>query len=259
MNKEALKTFFYWIKERERIRIVRAAGGPKPWTKDPILQTTHFCNVRREHDRVTKEIREVMVGQPVNMLPAFYTAARMFNKASTARLVVNNWPNFIPAVKQARERGPIFHTAYVVSTCGRSMDKVDYCAWVIFNVSKLKIDREWCGEAFNQLRTVDGLGSFMAGQIIADLKNDRYLTGAFDWEHWSCMGPGSKKGLEYIFEVPINEGNYLRYMVELTELMPDDIFNMHLHMQDLQNCLCEFSKYWRIKNNMGGRRRPFNG
>jgi 5-hmdU DNA kinase, helical domain len=46
----------YWVLERERIRIAKKAGAPKPWTLDPILQANRFCNIRREDDPVTQWI-----------------------------------------------------------------------------------------------------------------------------------------------------------------------------------------------------------
>ena len=48
---------FYWVAERERIRVRKESGQPFPWTDDPILATYRFCNVRREDDRVTIWVR----------------------------------------------------------------------------------------------------------------------------------------------------------------------------------------------------------
>jgi len=51
--------FFYWMKERERVRVRKERGDPKPWSEDPVFQQTYFCNVNREYDRVTKFIRKM--------------------------------------------------------------------------------------------------------------------------------------------------------------------------------------------------------
>ena len=40
--------------------------------------------------------------------------------------------------------------------------------------------------------------------------------------------------------------------------LPVDILGLELHQQDIQNCLCEFSKYMRIKQGDRGRRRPYH-
>jgi len=50
--------FWYWISERHSIYLRRAAGLPKPWTDDPILQQYKFTNPFRENDRGTVWLRE---------------------------------------------------------------------------------------------------------------------------------------------------------------------------------------------------------
>jgi hypothetical protein len=52
-------TLFYWVREREEIRLRKAGGHPSElWTSDSILSTYRFCNVRREDDRVTGWVRD---------------------------------------------------------------------------------------------------------------------------------------------------------------------------------------------------------
>lgn len=256
INKQALDKFWYWIREREAIREKKESGAPRPWTKDWYLDTLHFCNVRREDDRVTQEIRALSVGIGVDALPAFYTAARLLNHAPSVKiLLASGWEG----LKEARGRGAkIFHTAYVVSTCGKKMDKLDYVAEVVKGVRGVHVPQISLWQAHDALMSVPGLGSFLAGQVVADLKNDRYLVDAEDWDSWSCMGPGSQKGLNYIFgKGACTTASYNSLMRQLCALMPDDICKMKIHMQDLQNCLCEFSKYWRHTNDLGGRRRNY--
>ena len=45
-----------WTIEREAIRQRKEAGQAWPWTDEPILAVGRFCNVYREHDRVTRWI-----------------------------------------------------------------------------------------------------------------------------------------------------------------------------------------------------------
>ena len=66
----------YWIEERERIRELKEAGAPKPWSEDAIFQTTYFCNVRREDDKVTKWVRK---NWPCGGSVGLVVLARMFN------------------------------------------------------------------------------------------------------------------------------------------------------------------------------------
>lgn len=258
MNKDMLDLFCYFVSEREVVRVRREAGVPKPWTNNVILQNHHFCNVRREDDRGTKEIRELMTQYvlDVERLPCMYTMARMFNHADT----VYEWiTGGLMKVKKSRNDGnKIFHTAYVVSTAGQSMDKVDYVSRVVTDVAHLDVPRTSLREGFEALRFVSGLGSFLAGQVIADLKNDRYYDqhNTPDWYTFSVMGPGSKKGLDFIYGGGTTERNFEERISGLDLVTSGKI--PALHRQDLQNCLCEFSKYVRYQQGLPGRRRKYD-
>lgn len=259
INNRALELFWYWIRERESIRTKKEAGEPQPWTKDSILKYHHFCNVRREDDRVTKELRELAQGYLTYELPTFYTGARLLNHAPSVKILMKyGWEG----LKEERGKGTkIFHTAYVVSTCGQRMDKIDYVKEVVDVVNESEdLGRLSLERAHSRLMEIPGLGSFLAGQVVADLKNDRYLVDAHDWWTWSCIGPGSQKGLNYIFgKGACTAKSYSSLMKQLNAMMPEDISKMRIHMQDLQNCLCEFSKYWGHKNGLEGRRRNYHG
>jgi alpha-glutamyl/putrescinyl thymine pyrophosphorylase clade 1 len=258
MKEQYVDQIAYWIDERESIRMKREQNLPPPWTVDGIMQRYHFCNVHREDDRGTKEIHAVKskLGVKPEDLPKFYTAARLFNKASTAELY---WQGGIDAVKKYRDAGnTVFHTAYVVSTCGKRMDKVDYVERVIQDIARKPISPLSCAEAYRDLSGTDGLGSFLAGQIIADLKYTPYLAEVHDWWNFAVMGPGSKKGLDFIFQGGTTQTNFMVRLMKLrAALVILDGLPM-MHNQDLQNCLCEFSKYMRYQLGLDGRRRPYH-
>lgn len=254
-NPKKLEEFIYYVNEREAIQRRREGGLAYPWTSDKILQYYHFCCNRREDDRGTKEIRKVAFELQLypSQLPAFYTAARMFNKASSA---LSYWRYGPEHIQRLREEGEtVFHVAYVVSTAGAIMDKVDYVHGVVQSVAGMTIPVISCQKAYEALRMVRGLGSFLAGQVIADLKNDRYLAGVPDWNTFAVMGPGSKRGLDLLYGPGTTELTFpgrLKQLIEDTKgLIPE------LHAQDLQNCLCEASKYWRHLDKLGGRKRVY--
>lgn len=255
-NQSMLESFIYFVNERENTRINKEAGLPRhKWTSDSVLRTYHFCNVRREDDRGTKEIRKVVhdVGWAVCDLPTVYTMARMLNSARSLQIYAYQGMDGLH--HHRNNGGTVFHVAYVVSTCGKSMDKLDYVERVVGTVNKMTIPDSTCAAAFKRLREVDGLGSFLAGQIVADLKNDRYLTDAPDFDTFSVMGPGSKKGLDLIFGPGTTERTYRERITVLDGLVSGKI--PRVHRQDLQNCLCEFSKYIRYRDNLPGRRRTY--
>ena len=270
MNHEKLALFETWIRNREEARRNKEAGLPHPWTADPIINQFHFCNVRREDDRVTKELRALakeyfITPSEERSLPEFYTMARMFNHAPSVKyLMENGWYDaheyFMCEMASGRR---VYHTAYVVSTAGAAVSKSRYIQSVVQAVANTTVPASTLRAAHRALMGIHGLGSFLAGQVVADLKNDRYLADAEDWWTWSCIGPGSKKGLDIVFDVdkygvPTGASNYEERMMILNSRLSPDIAAMRLHMQDLQNCLCEFSKYDNYINGSGGRRRIYH-
>lgn len=261
MNHEKLALFETWIRNREEARRNKEAGLPRPWTADPIINQFHFCNVRREDDRVTKELRALAQKHYVTaQLPTFYTMARMFNHAPSVEFIIQNgWEaahdHFLEEMVSGRR---VYHTAYVVSTAGATVSKSRYIQSVVQQVGATHVPATSLRAAHSALMGVHGLGSFLAGQVVADLKNDRYLADAEDWWTWSCIGPGSKKGLDLLFGGGTTARNYNERMCILNSALSADISAMRLHMQDLQNCLCEFSKYDNYLSGNGGRRRIYH-
>src|SRR5690606_37897888 len=109
----------------------------------------------------------------------------------------DHWPT---ALKRLRAEGhKLFHSAYLVTTCGKSVDKVDHVSRVTLDVARLQVPRVGLQKAFDELVKVDGLASFLAGQIVADLRNSGYLVAEdkVEAKFWGVPGPGSVKGLKY--------------------------------------------------------------
>lgn len=263
MLDDQAKLLAFWINERYSILQKRRAGEPKPWTTDKIFRSVRFCNVHREDDRVTQWIRDHWRNDNWyhDNLTEAMVLARMVNRPESLDAIgyPSPWePSFIKDVLK-RLPPPIFGNAYIITTCGKSMDKVDYVVdWVCDEVHKRKFkwnkgDTLWT--AHSKLMNVDGLGSFLAAQVVADLKNTTYhpLSYAPDWHSWSAHGPGSLKGLSYYHGTHISPYAYewaiRKAYEEVKPLINPEI--PPIHMQDFQNCLCEFSKYCRVRD--GGR------
>ena len=255
----------YWINERECIRIRREAGVPAPWTTDPDMANVRYCNVHREHDKVTRWLRNnpVYSGRHI---PVWVTVlARMVNRIETLAIIEphvadNDLERIKISLKELRETGVIWGNAYTISTCGKSMDKVDY---VVDHVVQAFMevhgneDFSSCQSFFDQATCIDGFGSFLAGQIVADLKNtpDHQLAYAPDWESFVVPGPGSLRGVAAYFGTPCTPSQFKRLLGLIRQQVTPLLCNYvgPLHMQDLQNCMCEFSKYIRVRE--GGRAR----
>jgi hypothetical protein len=267
---EHFDEFCYWIKEREAIRLRKELGYPWPqWSDDPIFDKTYFCNIRREEDKVTRWIRD---NWPMTTIPRHTVAmavARWVNKPATLKML--GYPeNGISPVWERNWRYIMENTttpwgnAYVVSTNGKQMPKPAYILGRLraLECGEQQLRYRTCATAHKGLMVFDGLGSFMAGQIVADLKNTEGhpLQDAPDWWTWSAHGPGSLKGMARVLGcdrvTPTQYRNYMPRIVEGVNEAKLDIGG-DLHAQDVQNCLCEFDKYCRVKYTTGKSKRVY--
>ena len=272
------ETLLYWIRERYKILLDRAWNRPKPWTKDPILQAYRFCNVHREEDTVTRWINR-------NWRTPFAWDPDLWFAMCVARLV--NWPDTLQAIgypvpwkpghfvammhgrRAAGEK--VFSGAYIVSTNGHAMDKAEYLVQHVLTplwnarVHLRPADGDTLREAFNRLQEFNGLGSFMAAQVIADLKYVSPLLESPDWHTFAASGPGSRRGLNRLVGRSVDTSwksgqwesvlaiEHAKILKALGPTFPT------LHAQDFQNCLCEFDKYMRVKLGEGKPRSGYPG
>lgn len=272
----APELLMYWIRERYRIRTVKSLGRLPPYSDDPVFQTTYFCNVHREDDKVTKFIREFYsphVGDPM------FEYNMVF-----ARFI--NWPETIQTVGYMREHSPrqledllnfisesgkkVWGGAYIITTHGQKMSKTKYLTeQVLADVYKRTPSGAWlgatCTEASRRLQNIDGIGSFLAAQVVADLKNTpgHPLYNAPDKATFVEPGPGSVRGLKWFHNLDkLPSGtlafhglfNYVRNYVD--DHWPQEV--PPVDNQDLQNCLCEFDKYCRVVTGSGRSKRKYD-
>lgn len=265
----------YWIIERDSIRESKELGLPKPWTNNKVMQVTYFCNVNREDDKVTKWIRRNWY---YSHSPEFYDfsmiVARMFNLPSTLEKTMQPqetvfWlENAEEVLRERKNEGKkIWNGAYIISTNGKKMDKLTYCLGLLEKLANQPLITHNCStlkEAHIELMKVEGLASFLAAQVVADLKNskDHPLQSAPDWWTFSAPGPGSLRGLEWFWEEKVTHKNYqekIQAAYEILEFeLPEHILDI-LCMQNLQNCFCEYDKFMRVTNKTGRSKRKYNG
>ena len=267
----------YWIQEREAIRLRRAAGQPRPWTNDPILATWSFTNVKREHDRVTIWIREDWCEPHADDPDLFFAMA-------VARLV--NWPDTLAelgypipwdrehlvAVVQARAaRGEkVWGDAYNISNAGKSLPKVEVVASVLDKLwTRRKVLRPRPDDCllsfYARLRDMDGFASFMAAQVVADVKQVEPLRSARDWGRFAAPGPGSRRGLNRVLGRPVDapwhdDDAWRAALARVHEVIAPDLETIgigRLCAQDLQSCLCELDKFERVRLGEGKPKRRF--
>jgi len=289
---DRFEPLLYWVGERETIRLAREREEPAPWTRDPILSTFRFCNVRRADDRVSRWVIR-------NVIQRYQGNPNLWIMLALARYI--NWP---PALQKLMKGGGWPAKADVPARLARAAEILDdpeekekmwtgaymiraesnkTAPWYAWGkgayVMKIVIERElWKArgefrEFFSRdIRTVQyahsllagryGWGSFMAGQVVADWTYTPLLSGAADLYTWAPLGPGSLRGLNRLY------GRALDYRLKQEDAIPEmraardaivsdypELADLTLH--DVQNCLCETDKYLRTKLGEGRPRSRF--
>ncbi len=267
----------YWINERDRIRVKREKGDPKPWSNNDVMRGTYFCNVDREDDKVTKWIRENWTCEDPYFYPIAMITARIFNLPSTLELIgqpekhyFNTWLGECLCKLNNLKIGnkKIWNGAYIISTAGQKMSKVDYCMDVIEKAVQILPELSnytTLQFAHKALMKVNGLASFLAAQVIADLKNSDgcSLQFATDWFTFSAPGPGSLRGLEWFWERKVTAKTYQEDIQSawtvVKPYLSSHLSNGKICMQNFQNCLCEYDKFMRVSTGTGRSKRKYNG
>jgi hypothetical protein len=165
-----------------------------------------------------------------------------------------------------------FGPAYVIPNGGSTKAKIDYIADDVLRPLWMAREhltprkRNTLAVISDRLTQFKGIGGFMAGQIIADLKYVEPLRSAPDWMSFVASGPGSRQGLNRITGRPVHapwtesawQAAFRRFEAAIRpELQLVGLGD--LHFQDLQNCLCEIDKHLRAKLGEGKPKRRFAG
>lgn len=267
-----------FVTEREAVRL-RRIDNPHapPWSHDVILQQYRFTNVRREDDAVTGWIRENW-RTPNRTDPDLWfgmAVARFVNEPGC--LAELGWPTpwqasrFVGVLRRRkRERKRITNPAYMVSTNGHKVPKEQFLAELFTDLWTARlILRPRAGDTLNSwhmtLMTRNGLGSFMAAQVVADVKYvDPNLLAAADWHTFAASGPGSRRGLNRVLGYPVNqswrEEDWRMALGRAREELNDNLrWDQPLHAQDVQNCMCEYDKMERVRLGEGRPKQRFAG
>ena len=117
----------------------------------------------------------------------------------------------------------------------------------------------------------------MTAQLIADLKFcPGWLVGAkppgpkhqpADWWTWAHVGPGSSRGMMRVLErdtisVNMSQIEFTEHLAKLQGEIDKMAAKAKMPLisgQDLQNCLCEFDKYERVRLGQGDARSHYQG
>lgn len=280
-----LTGFLKFVKERESIRLKKEGGFPTPWTKDKIFRTYRFCNIRRADDRVSRWLAHNVLGKALddsNELNKFLevsTWCRWVNWPPTIRKVMDagffeapvvNWSKvgrFIDRIEGKKWTG-----AYMITAPRTAKEKKGlFVAKKVIQGSLRPLvprlveafgRKATCREIWTLLQEQPYFGSFMAGQVVGDWGYTPLLAGASDQFSWAPMGPGSKRGFNRLLRRPLKakvsslewENNLVEWRSAVLTALGDDYTlrsNLTLTALDIQNCLCEYDKYCRVKHKEG--------
>jgi hypothetical protein len=271
------RELFTFIKKRYSIYLKKERGELRPWTKDPILQSYRFTNVHREYDTVTRWIFDKWIAEHDDDPHLWFALMVARHVNLPAALEELGYPvpwhpvHFVEVMEARRARGErAFNGAYMINAqgCEKGGSKAQYLAEQVFTPMWLArrhtedlLQRATCAEFCDGLQGFRGIKGFMAGQVVADLKYAAPLRDAPDWWTFAVSGPGSRRGLNWVFgreiKAPWRENEWhaalMRLKVKIDPLV-ERAGIPPLHAQDLQNCLCEISKYVR-----GYSRRKYDG
>lgn len=252
MDVDAALTFLDFVSERHRVWQNRQAGTPQPWTEDPVLATRKFTNVFRWLDPGSQFIMtDLLPGANEFEFLARCLLYRITNLPDAWRsfdgdLSLTHRPNEFREHLHARKAQglPVFSGAYMIwGGTERGVDKIDHVFGVLdgaisglaeFLLADTQADR------FAALEACRGMGAFNAMQVLTDFG---YGT-EFRENDFVVPGPGARKGaaalamepmhaIEWAYSAVNREGG-IRALGRVPSKM------------DIQNCLCEFSKYVRF-------------
>lgn len=233
LDEDVWNTFIYYIKERYHIHVLKDVKKlPKPWTKDNILKTYRFTNVRREHDKETKWLIEHIVkNSSLSYEDKLLNCIlfRMFNKHETAEIL--NMPivfneaydpeNYRERLEQKAKQDPeytFFTQAF--STSGQKLGAACYTPGglkernMIIRMLYLAqhLASEGIAEGIGQssdgyyvnpyniislLSSYKGIGEFLSYQIFVDFT---YIPEfPYSENEYVIAGPGCRSGLGYLF------------------------------------------------------------
>lgn len=278
----------YWVNEREKVRLLKESGKEPPWTNDPIIANNRFCSVRRMDDKVSKWMLEHWFlpdgyAEPRTALIAGLLA-RMINKPETLaaltggkRFTKFDYDRAYKAMYTIKTTGAVvFTNAYIINGAsgGPKIDQVlnairDCHDRADKNASQFIVP-ESMEQTAAKISGLRGVGSFISGQVVADL---RHVLGTpedgwwADRMTWAPPGPGSSRGLKYLLggsaADTVGRGSdmkpkqflpALRQLIDIARVHPltAKVFRARkLEAHDIQNTLCETSKFVRVKHGLG--------
>lgn len=264
--KDVQRLFVYFVHAREEARLNKELGF-WPHSEDPILQEFKFCNINREHDRVTRwideNIRQVDCSH-IQMVQSL-AVARVFNEPHILEHIIplrgiERLHFRVLKLQEEKVVRKVFRGAYMMpvhGAAGKGKSAIEY--WCN-NIAKLKKceQQSTLHDVARLIKTMPAFGAFLTNQVVADLRYTRFYPKdtTTDWETYAEAGPGTTRGVRRFFQLePF--GDTPSKALKVTNLTmqkirallePDcdpEINEYFLDLNNLCNAFCEFDKFCR--------------
>lgn len=259
MNVDAALTFLDFVSERHRVWEQRQAGEPQPWTGDPVLATRKFTNVFRLLDPGSQFVMTDLLADDPDEFEflARCLLYRITNLPEAWRsfegdLSLVERPDEFRAHLHARKaRGErVFSGAYMIwGGTVKGVDKIDHVFGVLEGAAPGLADfltADTQRERFEALEGCRGMGAFNAMQVLTDFgysteyrEDDFVIPGPGALKGASALGMGGAEAIEWGWET-------LHGLDDQPLIWGSKNRGHFLSRMDVQNCLCEFSKYVRF-------------
>lgn len=272
MSVDAVFDYLDFVVDRHRVWEKRQAGEEGPWSEDPILQRNKFTNVYRVLDHGSQFLLRELLNEPgISAADALGRSFlyRMTNLPTAwvhSREAMGRYPRVTDfgndlATSWCALRdggGQVFSGAYTIMPLPgvKGFDKV----WEVVGMARRAFHPNFPGnvvdaflqadsmaERFNVLKTIPAVGDFIAMQVLTDFGYSPFGHHQ-DEDEFVVAGPGARKGAKEIFpdQDPSETIKWAHRTVHELEDCPT-VLGRKPSMMDIQNTLCEFSKYARFQ------------
>ena len=264
---------WYFASERQRIYLKRLRGLPPPWTEDPILRAYKFTNSFRASDRVSQYLIKKTYTLPAKDIGTLFLRTilfKIFNRIETWETLVDHLG--LPDVRTfdfdacdhffettRASSGRLYSGAYIMPTGG--LAGVPKHRMHLHLIRRMIRDRlpeklsatKYLSQVYERFLLYPTFGPFLSYQYTIDLNYTTLINHSE--EEFVVAGPGALDGLSKCFETL---GDYTpeQAILWLTDIQEnefsrfghsfDGLWGRPLQPIDIQNILCEVSKYTRI-------------
>lgn len=280
LQPEMIDNLVYYLHERERVRLKKEAGEPRPWTQDEALSKFRFTNVLRANDYTTRwlvrEWYEPNKDASLEVLLMNCGIARYFGTTEFLAAIgfSHTWEKERireEASERMYEGKRVFTNAYVVTNGGISDKKYNvvldvYLDPFVRQLEKLveiaKSTGSWQQMGEYMARNLAGFGGqlFMTKEVLSDFilaAGDRIQW--VDLMDWSPVGPGAVRGLNWLHgrdpSLKMTKSKALGELKEVAEAVAPRLepwmpqYGKELDLHGIQFAMCEIAKWCKVKYN----------